>query len=272
MRYRAIAEVVEEIRRMPGRALIFWDDNLGANRSYAKELFRAIAPLGRWWTSQATHDVAYDEEFLRLAAASGCKALFLGLESVSQESLNGANKPHNDVSAYRDVMRRFHVHGIAVQAGTVFGFDSDDRSIFRRTVEYFREIGVDSATIGILVPYPNTPLFRRLDREGRILTRDWSKYDGKKHVVFQPALMSPHELLMGAEWAARRFYSLSSIAERMWKSRTGLWWNIPRNIGYHLALRNFGDIGFAPDGRDPMKSQPQSHRSGSHHAIRHTGS
>jgi len=59
--------------------------------------------------------------------------------------------------------------------------------------------------------------------------------------------MSPRELLMGMEWAARQFYSLSSIVERMARSRTGLWWNLARNAGYHLALRNFGDVGFNPE-------------------------
>ena len=209
MRYRPVNEVADEIQRMPGKALVFWDDNIGANRRHSKELFEAIAPLGRWWTSQATIDVAFDDEFLHLAAKSGCKALFVGLESVSQESLNSANKRHNDVSVYHEAVRRFHAHGIAIQAGTVFGFDHDERSIFRHTVEYFREIGIDSATIGILVPFPNTALFKRLDAEGRILTRNWSKYDGKKHVVFQPARMSPEELLMGTEWAARQFYSVA---------------------------------------------------------------
>ena len=246
MRYRPVGEVVDEIRRMPGKALVFWDDNINANRRYSKELFEAMAPLGRWWTSQATLDAAFDDEFLHLAARSGCKALFIGLESVSQASLDGANKKHNDVSRYHEAVRRLHAHGIAIQAGTVFGFDNDERSIFRDTVEYFREIAIDSATIGILVPFPNTALFRRLDAEGRILTRDWSKYDGKKHVVFEPARMSPEELLMGTEWAAREFYSVGSIAERMRRSRTGLWWNILRNAGYHLALRNFGRIGHDP--------------------------
>jgi radical SAM superfamily enzyme YgiQ (UPF0313 family) len=134
-----------------------------------------------------------------------------------------------------------------VQAGVVFGFDHDDRSIFRTTVEFYRSAGLDSATVSVLIPFPNTPLFKRLDAEGRILTRDWAKYNGKKHVVFQPALMSPHELLMGMEWAARQLYSPSSIVERMARSRTGLWWNIARNVGYHLALRNFGDVGFDPE-------------------------
>ena len=253
MRYRPVQEVADEVRGMPGKALVFWDDNINANRRYSKELFEAIAPLGRWWTSQATLDAAFDDEFLHLAARSGCKALFIGLESVSQASLDGANKKHNDVSRYQEAVRRLHAHGIAIQAGTVFGFDNDERSIFRDTVGHFRDIAIDSATIGILVPFPNTALFKRLDAEGRILTRDWSKYDGKKHVVFEPARMSPEELLMGTEWAAREFYSVGSIAERMRRSRTGLWWNILRNVGYHLALRNFGNVG-----HDPAAAKPEA--------------
>jgi len=246
MRYRPIAQLIAEVRHMPGRALILWDDNIAANRDYAAELFKALTPLKRWWTSQATADIANDEELLRLAAQSGCKALFLGLESISQESLNGANKSHNRTETYGETVRRFHDLGIAVQVGTVFGFDHDDRGIFERTVDTFRSIAVDSATVSVLIPFPSTPLFDRLKRQGRILTYDWEKYNGKKDVVFQPARMTPHELLMGTEWAARQFYSLGSITERMWKSRTGLWWNLPRNLGYHLALRNFGTVGYNP--------------------------
>lgn len=259
MRYRPVGEVADEIRRMPGRALIFWDDNIGADRAYAKELFAAIAPFKRWWTSQCTADAAFDDEFVELAARSGCKALFLGLETVSQASLDGANKRHNRAGEYSEVIRRLHARGIAVQAGVVFGFDHDDRSIFRTTVEFYRLIGLDSATISVLIPFPNTPIFKRLDAEGRILTRDWSRYNGKKDVVFRPALMSARELLMGMEWAARQFYSIPSIVERMWRSRTGLWWNIARNAGYHLALRNFGDVGFNPEpgeARDASGSLP----------------
>src|SRR5262245_13120980 len=247
MRYRPVEEVADEIRHMPGRALIFWDDNIGADRVYAKELFVAIAPFKRWWTSQCTADAAFDDEFMDLAAKSGCKALFLGLESISQVSLNRANKRHNKSAEYSEAIQRFHARGIAVQAGVVFGFDHDDRSIFRTTVEFYRSVGLDSATISVLIPFPNTPLFKRLDAEGRILTYDWARYNGKKDVVFQPALMSPHELLMGMEWAARQFYSMPSIFERMWRSRAGLWWNVARNAGYHLALRNFGNVGFNPE-------------------------
>lgn len=254
MRYRPIPDIVEELKHMSGRALIFWDDNIGANKAYAKELFKAIAPFKRWWTSQATSEVAFDDEFMEMAAQSGCKALFLGWETISQNSLNFANKAHNQVKKYKEIIERFHYYGVAIQAGTVFGFDHDDKSIFRSTVEFYREIGLDSATISVLIPFPNTP--RRLESEGRILTKDWSKYNGKKDVVFKPALMSPEELLMGTEWAAREFYSIPSIFERMWKSKTGLWWNVMRNLGYHLALRNFGNIGYNPEEKGGITLAP----------------
>ncbi len=101
VRYRPIDEVVREVATSPTRAVVFWDDNIGANPRYAKELFRALAPLGKWWTSQCTANAARDEQLVELAARSGCKALFLGLESISQESLDATNKGHNRVDAYR---------------------------------------------------------------------------------------------------------------------------------------------------------------------------
>src|SRR5216117_854255 len=108
VRYRPIDEVVREVATSPTRAIVFWDDNIGANPRYAKELFRAIAPLGKWWTSQTTMASTRDEEFLRLAAESGCKALFCGLESVNQRSLDRASKRHNQVADYHELMRRAH--------------------------------------------------------------------------------------------------------------------------------------------------------------------
>jgi radical SAM superfamily enzyme YgiQ (UPF0313 family) len=246
MRYRPIEKVVREVAASPTRAVVFWDDNIGANPRYSKALFRALAPLGKWWTSQCTAVAARDEEFLRLAAASGCKALFLGLESISQESLDATNKGHNRVAGYRDLIRSFHRHGVAVHLGIMFGFDQDDPGIFRRTVEFLDEACVDVATMSMVVPMPGTPTFLRWQAEGRILSTDWSRYDGKKHCVFRPARMSPEELVAGTEWASRRFYSLRSIARRMWGSRTGVWWNLPRNLGYHLALRQYPDPGYDP--------------------------
>jgi radical SAM superfamily enzyme YgiQ (UPF0313 family) len=234
-RCRPIDEVVREVAASPTRAVVFWDDNIGARPRYAKELFRALTPLGKWWTSQCTANAAADEELVALAARSGCKALFLGFESISQESLVATNKRHNRVDDYRRLVAMLHRYGIAVHLGIMLGFDQDDVGIFRRTAEFLDEARVDVATVSMVVPMPGTPTFQRLHRDGRILTTDWSRYDGKKHCVFEPARMSPAELEAGTEWVARRFYSPRSIARRLAGSRVGLWWSLPRNAGYMLA-------------------------------------
>lgn len=235
MRYRPIDEVVREVATSPTRAVVFWDDNIGANPRYAKELFRALTPLKKWWTSQCTANAARDEEFVELAARSGCEALFLGFESISQESLQATNKAHNRVDDYRRLIANLHRNRVAVHLGIMFGFDHDDPGIFRRTADFLDEAAVDVATISMVIPMPGTPTFRKMDAEGRILTTDWSKYDGKKHCVFEPARMSPAALEAGTEWVARRFYSPASIVRRLSQSGAGLWWNLPRNVGYLLA-------------------------------------
>jgi radical SAM superfamily enzyme YgiQ (UPF0313 family) len=236
-RRRAVEDVAAEFASFPGRVMIFWDDNLAADRDYAKALFRLIEPHRKWWSSQVSILAAQDEEFLRLAARSGCKQLFLGLESVSQASMDGSGKAFNRVDTYARLVERIHAHGIAVQAGIVFGFDSDTEAVFDRTVDFLEEAGIQNATFNMLVPYPGTPLFRRLEAEGRLLTRDWARYNGREDVVFQPRLMSPEALLEGFRHAVRRFYSLSGIARRLRRSPVGLWWTLPLNLAYAAALR-----------------------------------
>ena len=236
LRFRPVAEVLAEVAAIPDKGIVFWDDNLAANVRYAKELVRGLIPLKRWWTSQTTMASVQDDEFLELAAASGCKALFIGLESINQFSLDGVTKQHNQVPGYRRLLQRMHHYGIAVQAGVMFGFDGDGKDIFARTVDTLGEIGLDNATISLAVPYPGTPFYARLEAEGRLIDRDWRHYNGKTHVVYRPARMSPDELLAGYEWAKLQFYSPGNIAWRMARSRTGLWWNIPRNVGYMFGL------------------------------------
>ena len=201
-----------------------------------KNFFARSRTLRRWWTSQTTMSSALDDEFLELAAQSGCKAFFIGLESVNQSSLAGVTKGQNRVSGYKRLLRRSHEHGIAIQAGIMFGFDQDDKDVFARTVDTMGEIGLDNATISLAVPYPGTPLYKRLEAEDRIIDHDWRHYNGKTHVVYRPQRMTPDQLLAGYEWAKTHFYSLGHIARRMAISHTGLWWNVARNIGYSFGL------------------------------------
>ncbi len=231
-RLRPVEEVAAEYGSFPGKVIIFWDENIAADPAYAKALFRALAPHRKWWSSQASVHAARDGELLELAARSGCKQLFLGLESISQASLDGVRKPFNVVEEYADVIERIHAHGIAVQAGIVFGFDGDTPAVFSETIDFLEEVGVQNATFNVLTPFPGTPLYRRLEAEGRILTTDWARYNGRADVVFQPRGMSCDELVAGFRWANRRFYSLASIARRLRRSPVGLWWTLPLNLAY----------------------------------------
>ena len=132
-RKRPVEEVAAEYGSFRGRVIILWDDNLAGDMAYAKSLFRAITPYRKWWTSQVSIQAGRDDEFLVLAAESGCKQLFLGLESISQLSMAEVNKDWNRVEEYRQIIARIHSHGIAVQAGIVFGFDHDGPEIFSDT-------------------------------------------------------------------------------------------------------------------------------------------
>jgi radical SAM superfamily enzyme YgiQ (UPF0313 family) len=237
VRKRPIAAVAAEYASFPGKVIIFWDDNLANDREYAKALFRAIAPYQKWWSSQASIQVGEDVEFLELAARSGCKQLFIGLESISQASMNEVHKGFNRVAEYTRVIERVHAHGIAVQAGIVFGFDHDTESVFGETLDFLEAAGVQNATFNILTPYPGTRLFQRLEAEGRILSRDWGKYNGREEVIFQPRQMSPETLLEGYRYANRRFYGWQSLCRRLARSPVGLWWTLPLNLAYMFAFR-----------------------------------
>jgi radical SAM superfamily enzyme YgiQ (UPF0313 family) len=246
-RCRPVAEVIAEAAAMKEKALIFWDDNIIGQPDYARELFRRLVPLRKRWTSQATFDIVEHDDLIRLAAASGCEALFVGLESISAASLRETGKIFNKPQRYWDGIKKLHDAGIAVQTGLVFGFDHDDVTVFERTLEFLERAGVDVASIGSLTPFPGTPIFRKLEAGGRILTRDWSKYNARTDVVFQPRLMTPDQLQAGVEWMTKKFYSLGSISRRLLGgSRTGLWWNIPRNLGYKFAFDKLGRRGCNP--------------------------
>lgn len=230
---RPVAEVVTEIRRMRARKLIFLDLNLISDIAYAKELFTALIPLNIRWGGLATVLIAQDDELLDLAARSGCRGLLIGLESVSRDSLVETRKGFNRRQDYRELVRRLHDRDIALMGCFVFGFDHDDPDIFARTVELVLEANIDLPRYAVLTPFPGTPQYQRLRREGRILTEDWSLYDGQ-HVVFQPRRMSPAELLRGTEWAWKQTYSLRSIARRLLGSRTQLPIAIGANLGYRF--------------------------------------
>lgn len=219
VRVRPIEKVAEFIGKNLGRPLservfVFLDDNITANRNYAKRLFEALIPFNLTWLSACTVNAAYDRELLELAGRSGCKALFVGLESIFEDALAEIGKSQNKVEFYKEAIKRFHEHGITVEGAFIFGFDSDDKGVFKRTVKFSNRVKLDGVQYSILTPLPGTDLYQKLESEGRLIDRDWANYDCA-HVVFQPKRMSPQELAMGSAWSCKKIHSLFSIFTRL---------------------------------------------------------
>ena len=232
-----VAEVVDDIRQMGARRLLFLDLNLIADIGYAKELFSALIPLNITWGGLATTIIAWDEELLDLAARSGCRGLLIGFETLSQAALDETSKSFNMRRDYYAVMQRLHARGIAIMGTFVFGFDHHRTDAFAETVEFVYQANIDLPRYAILTPFPGTPLFRRLQEAGRILSRDWSLYDGQ-HVVYQPQQLSPETLLRGTEWAWKQTYSFRSIAKRLAGARNMPLLALGANLGYRFYAYN----------------------------------
>ncbi len=236
LRFRPVEEVVAEVRSFRSPFFTFWDDQLFMDAGYARRLFDGLVGLGKRWAAMVTLASTRNERLLAAAARAGCSCLFLGLESFSPESLRLANKSFNVVESYEEGIAHIHRHQIAVQAGIVFGFDGDDESTFEATLKGATRAGLDGATVSILTPFPQTPIFEELRQAGRLLTNDWSYYNGKTAVAFRPARMSPAQLWQGYMWFRRRFFAPGCILERVRRSGVRPLQAAVLNLGYWRAL------------------------------------
>ncbi len=252
-------QVVADIRQHGARKLIFVDLNLIADREYALRLFKALVPLGVQWYGLSTVLLASDSELLELAARSGCRGLLMGLESISVQNLRQNHKGFNSPEKFATVVEALHAHGIALQGCFVFGLDHDESDIFLKTAEFAVQAKIDLPRFAIVTPFPNTALYKRLEAEGRLLTRDWELYDGQ-HVVFKPARMSVEQLQSGAEAAWKHAYSLRSIARRILHSPAAWPVKLGTNLGYRFYAHNLGRfyncdwiIGRAPQLQPPLQ-------------------
>jgi len=217
-RPRPIEKVVKEIKAMPGSTFIFHDASLTINPEYTKNLFRAIIGLNKHFFCNGNADVlGKDEELLELAKEAGCVGWLIGFESISQESLKSVSKKTNKVEDYIKTVDKIHEYGMMISGSFVFGFDGDTIDVFDRTKEFVDNSGIDMPDAMILTPFPGTPLFYRLEKENRILTKDWSKYD-HRHVVFRPKNMTPDELLENTQKLYDDFFSKKDVIKRTLKS------------------------------------------------------
>lgn len=230
---KPVGEVVEDIRRQGARRALFIDLNLIADKGYAASLFEALIPLRIQWFGLATTLLVDDPPLLDLVAASGCRGLLMGLESVVATNLRRSGKGFNDPARYAEVVQLLHQRRIALQGCFVFGLDDDEPDVFLKTADFALAAKIDLPRFAIVTPFPGTRLFRRLEGEGRIVSRNWELYDGQ-HAVFRPARMSLGELERGTEAAWKRAYSVPGMVRRLRATAAPLRIAVLANLGYRF--------------------------------------
>jgi radical SAM superfamily enzyme YgiQ (UPF0313 family) len=208
---QTVDAALAEIDRLPGRHLYFLDDHLFGSPPFAEALFDGMLGMGRLWQAAGTVKAVLEQpRVIEKAVESGLRSLFVGFETVNSDNLQEQRKFQNIGRDYAAAVRRLHDLGVMVNGSFVFGMDHDGPDVFERTVEWATEQGIETATFHILTPYPDTALHARMQADGRLLHRDWDLYD-TRHVVFEPARLTPSELEAGYWRAYRDFYRWGSI-------------------------------------------------------------
>jgi radical SAM superfamily enzyme YgiQ (UPF0313 family) len=215
-RFRPISDVVDEVRHLPHRWMMFNDDNIIGNPSYSKELLKALVPLKKKWFSQASLSGLKKVENIEWLAKSGCTSLLIGFESLSKKNLMRSQKFQNDPAEYREIIESLHQHGIAICGSFIFGFDEDDPSVFEETISFAIQTKLFLAIFMILTPYPGTTFYHRVKNEGRLVQDQWWLLEKPEDYApyFLPMKMSAEALREGWQRAWKEFYSFPSIWKR----------------------------------------------------------
>ena len=231
-----VEDALAEIERLPGRHLYFLDDHLFGAPKFAAALFDGMRGMGRLWQAAGTINSILAPGLLEKAVAAGLRSLFVGFETLDTANLLEQRKFQNLRRDYTAAIRRLHDLGVMINGSFVFGMDGDDRSVFRRTVDWAIAHGIETATFHILTPYPGTALHQRLAAAGRITVHDWDLYD-TRHAVFTPARMTGAQLEAGYWQAYRDFYRWGAIVRGAATHDT--WRSGVRHAAYAAGWKKF---------------------------------
>jgi len=244
-RQRDIGAIVEEIRQAKeafhSRVFIFSDDDVAGNHRWALELFEALRPLKIRWASQCDILISNNDSLLSAMRDSGCIGVILGLESPKAGTLAEAGKRYVRAEEYLRRIAKIQSFGIGIWGSFIFGFDTDDWRDCMDAVRFAQKARLSLSCYPILTPYPGTAIYAQYRDEGRLLTRDWDKYNGAS-VVFQPKRMSVQELRHAQMAAFHEFFMPGSAFRRLgiWPLKTNSWLAslaIHRGLTYYYGKR-----------------------------------
>lgn len=250
IRSKTLEQVLEEVHEIQKKssgykksAIFFADDNIIANKKFARRLFEALKPLNVNWYCQASINISKEEELLKLMKESGCGSIFIGLETISSKNLSEMDKGINLKYDYTEAISKIQSHKILVHASFIVGSDNDDKRSFEDLTRFIEDSKLLMPMLNILTPFPGTKLFKRLEKSGRLMHKNWSKYD-MKSAVFIPAKMTPVELEEEYRKLVRVVYSFDNIYKKLkyyWKQDFWKYSNevdpIPFKYRFLFALR-----------------------------------
>jgi radical SAM superfamily enzyme YgiQ (UPF0313 family) len=220
-RRRPIPNVIRDIQMIPStwswrqrKIVNFWDNNLGADRRYFRDLCEALIPLKKFWSTQTSIDTITAES-ARMMGRSGCRYLYIGLESLAEDSLRASNKMHNKVREYRDRIKMLHDNGIIVMSIFLVGLDGDTPEYLRQLPNLIADIDVDIPVYSFPVPIEGTPFRRELLESSRLLPGDLLDGSDGAHLMYRPRRISPDEAEIALAACMRRSYHPVCLARRV---------------------------------------------------------
>ncbi|MBR6670642.1 MAG: B12-binding domain-containing radical SAM protein [Ruminococcus sp.] len=238
---RPVKSVVDEIKDLKAKMVIFYDPNFFGNRDYAIELMTELKKIKILWVSNATADFGYDHELMQIAYESGCRGVLIGLESLNSQSLTGVGKRFHNADKYKEIIENIHSHGIAVNGCFVLGFDSDTEEELLDLPNRVDRLGLDLCRFAILTPYPGTKLYEEYENSGRIITKEWSRYN-QHNTVFRPINMTPERLNEIFRKVSKEAYSWKRVLKRTftspWRKNGYVFILLGANIGFKFLEIN----------------------------------
>lgn len=232
---RPVEDVINEIKELKSKMVIFYDPNFFAKREYALELMEALKPLKILWASNATADFGYDYELMQAAYDSGCRGVLIGLESLNSQSLTSAAKRFHEPDKYKEIIDNIHSHNIAVNGCFVLGFDNDTEEELLALPERVDRLGLDLCRFAVLTPYPGTKFYEEYERKGRIITKEWARYN-QHNAVFEPVNMTSERLDEIYRKVWKEAYSWKRVLKRTftspWRKNLYVFILLGANIGF----------------------------------------
>jgi len=214
-RKRPVDDVVNELKNIPQKIIVSYDASLTIDTEHTKNLFKAIKKCHKTLICLGNVNVLHnDDELLKISKESGCIQWNIGFESIAQKSINEAEKNTNTVDNYLKTIEKIHSYGMNVHGFFIFGFENDNVKTFQDTLNFIKKSEMDSADFSILTPFPGTLLYDELQKQDRIVTKDWSRYNYNT-VVFRPKNLTESEIKKGMEFIYKDFYSFQEIIRRL---------------------------------------------------------